>query len=56
LVLQFHELLDASGKLPVRELLTHLDGCTGAKAGEIVAEAGLNRMTASYHHGDDLPA
>jgi hypothetical protein len=40
---QFHELLDASGARPVRELIAQLDGCTGAKAGEIVAKAGLGR-------------
>jgi hypothetical protein len=40
---QFHELLSASGDVPVRELVANLDGCTGARAGEIVAEAGLNR-------------
>ena len=28
----------------VRELVANLDGCTGARAGEIVAEAGLGRM------------
>jgi hypothetical protein len=43
-VTQFHELLSASGSLPVRELITHLDGCTGAKAGEIVAAAQLDRV------------
>ena len=36
---QFHELLYASGTQPVRELIAHLDGCTGGKAGEIVAAA-----------------
>lgn len=41
---QFHELLSASGAAPVRELVARLDGCTGGKAGEIVAEAGLARM------------
>jgi hypothetical protein len=40
---QFHELLYASGKRPVRELIAQLDGCTGAKAGEIVAQARLGR-------------
>ena len=34
---QFHELLYASGNTPVRELIAQLDGCTGGKAGEIVA-------------------
>ena len=41
---QFHELLSASGTTPVRELVANLDGCTGARAGEIVAEARLGRM------------
>jgi hypothetical protein len=41
---QFHELLSASGNTPVRELVASLDGCTGARAGEIVAEAGLSRV------------
>jgi hypothetical protein len=41
----FHELLDATGDRPVRELIAQLDGCTGGKAGEIVATAGLNRAT-----------
>jgi hypothetical protein len=40
---QFLELLYASGATPVRELVANLDGCTGAKAGEIVAAAGLGR-------------
>jgi hypothetical protein len=42
-VVQFRELLYASGKRPVRELIAQLDGCTGAKAGEIVAQARLGR-------------
>jgi Histidine kinase-, DNA gyrase B-, and HSP90-like ATPase len=42
---QFHELLYASGATPVRELVANLDGCTGAKAGEIVASARLSRAT-----------
>lgn len=40
---QFHELLYASGATPVRELIACLDGCTGAKAGEIVTAAELGR-------------
>src|SRR5215472_14918805 len=40
---QFHELLLAGGTRPVRELVAHLDGCSGAKAGEIVTQAGLAR-------------
>jgi hypothetical protein len=40
---QFHELLYASGNTPVRELIARLDGCSGGKAGEIVALAGLER-------------
>ena len=41
---QFHELLYASGARPVRDLVANLDGCTGGKAGEIVASAGLDRV------------
>ena len=44
---QFHELLAASREVLVRELVANLDGCTGARAGEIVAEAGLGRMACS---------
>jgi hypothetical protein len=40
---QFHELLSASGNTLVRELVANLDGCSGGRAGEIVAEAGLVR-------------
>ena len=40
----FHELLLASGAQPVRSLVAQLDGCSGGKAGEIVADAGLGRM------------
>ena len=40
---QFHELLYASGATPVRELIAHLDRCSGAKAGDIVAAARLGR-------------
>jgi hypothetical protein len=40
---QFHELLYASGQRPVRDLIAQLDGCTGGKAGEIVAQAKLGR-------------
>jgi Topoisomerase 6 subunit A/Spo11, Toprim domain len=39
----FHELLSAADARPVRELVANLDGCSGARAGEIVAEAGLGR-------------
>jgi hypothetical protein len=44
---QFHELLDASGPRPVRDLIANLDGCSGPKAGEIVAAAGLTRALCS---------
>ena len=44
---QFHELLYASGNTPVRELIAELDGCSGGKAGEIVAAAGLARALCS---------
>ena len=40
---QFLELLYAGGDIPVRELVAQLDGCSGGKAGEIVATAGLSR-------------
>ena len=40
---QFHELLLAYGAQPVRNLIAQLDGCTGGKAGEIVAAVGLDR-------------
>jgi hypothetical protein len=40
----FHELLSASGDtLLVRELIAELDGCSGAKAGEIANAADLQR-------------
>jgi Topoisomerase 6 subunit A/Spo11, Toprim domain len=41
---QFRELLYASGAVPVRELIASFDGCSGAKAGEIVARAKLSRL------------
>ena len=42
---QFHELILAHGSQPLRSLIAQLDGCTGGKAGEIVAAAGLDRAT-----------
>jgi hypothetical protein len=42
---QFAELLFASGNRPVRDLIANLDGCSGAKAGEIVIAAGLGRIS-----------
>jgi hypothetical protein len=39
----FHELLSACDA-SVREVVAELDGCTGAKAGEIVDAAGLSRV------------
>jgi hypothetical protein len=42
---QFHELILACGSQPVRSLISELDGCSHAKAGEIIAAAGLNRMS-----------
>jgi hypothetical protein len=54
---QFHELLYASGTAPVREVVTNLDGCSGAKAGEIVAMAGLARAICkeiTRHQADRL--
>jgi len=44
---QFHELLSASGARPVRDLIANLDGCSGGKAGEIVAAAKLGRALCS---------
>jgi hypothetical protein len=44
---QFRELLYASGNRPVREIIANLDGCTGGRAGEIVAQAGLDRAMCS---------
>ena len=40
----FHDLLLAHGDQPVRNLIAQLEGCSGGKAGEIVAAAGLDRM------------
>jgi hypothetical protein len=40
---QFHELTLACGGQPVRSLIAQLDGCSGGKAGEVVAAAGLDR-------------
>ena len=43
----FHELLDASGDLPVRDLIARFDGCGDCNAGKIAAQAGLGRATCS---------
>jgi hypothetical protein len=40
---QFQEMLYPAGGRLVRELIASLDGCTGGKAGEIVAAANLAR-------------
>src|SRR5262249_58905251 len=40
---QFPDLLSAVGRGRVRERVANLDGCSGAKAGEIVTQAGLAR-------------
>jgi hypothetical protein len=42
---QFYELLLAHGSQPVRGLIAQLDGCSGGKAGEIIAGASLERAT-----------
>src|SRR5262249_22100529 len=42
---QFHELVLAHGVQPLRSLVAQLDGCTGGKPGEIIAAAGLERMS-----------
>lgn len=47
----FFELLQASGSRPVREVVAHLDGCTGAKAG-LVAAAFLGRTACSLTRDD----
>jgi hypothetical protein len=41
---QFHELLLACGAQPLRSLVAELDGCSGGKAGDIVAAAALDRV------------
>jgi len=43
----FHELIMASGDRPLRELIAKFDGCSGPKAGTIVANAGLGRTSCS---------
>jgi hypothetical protein len=40
---QFHELILAGGTEPIRSLVAQIDGCSGGKAGEIVAAARLGR-------------
>ena len=47
----FHELLLAHGEQPLRALIAQLDGCTGAKAGEIVAAAKLDRANCGASPG-----
>ena len=42
---QFHELILAHGSQPLRSLIAQFDGCSGGKAGEIVAAAGLDRVS-----------
>jgi hypothetical protein len=51
---QFHELLSAGGAVPLRELVARLDGCTGGRAGEIVAEAGLSRKACNEVSRDEV--
>lgn len=46
-VAHFHELILASGDRPLRELIARFDGCSGAKAGTILAKAGLGRALCS---------
>ena len=45
----------ACGTQPVRSLIAQLDGCTGGKAGEIVAAAGLARMACEQRHPASRP-
>ena len=49
---QFHELFLAFGAQPVRSLIAEMDGCTGGKAGEIIAAAGLGRMACNQINRD----
>jgi hypothetical protein len=42
---QFHELILAYGSQPLRSLIAQFDGCSGGKAGEIIASAGLARAS-----------
>ena len=42
---QFHELILAYGSQPLRSLIAQFDGCSGGKAGEIVASAALGRTS-----------
>src|SRR5262249_26203586 len=50
---QFHELLLAAGTVPVRSVIAQLDGCSGAKAGEIVSAAALDRISCDQLSRDD---
>jgi hypothetical protein len=47
----FWELLQANGDRPVRSVVEKLDGCSGAKAGEITSEF-LNRLASSLDHAE----
>jgi hypothetical protein len=49
---QWQEVLYAAGPRPVRELIANLDGCTGGKAGEIVAAANLSRAPCNAVNGE----
>jgi hypothetical protein len=42
---QFHELILAHGAQPLRSLIANFDGCSGGKAGEILASASLARAS-----------
>jgi hypothetical protein len=42
---QFHELILAYGSQPLRSLIANFEGCSGGKAGEIIAAAGLARAS-----------
>jgi hypothetical protein len=46
---QFYELILAYGDEPVRSVVAQLDGCTGGKAGEIVAARRTRSQTLSGH-------
>jgi hypothetical protein len=52
---QFRELLFASGNRAVRDLIANLDGCSGGKAGEIVAQADLSRAICQSVTDEEAP-
>ena len=53
---QFHELLLAHGSHPLRGVIAQLDGCSGGKAGEIIAAAKLDRASCGSITGEQATA